>query len=51
MDKIKLEAEGYAIVERTARNGGHSARVFLPKAWKDRKVYVILAEPLDESPG
>ena len=49
MDTIKLEVEGYAIVERVARNGGHSARVFMPKAWAGKKVYVILAEPLDES--
>ncbi len=48
MDKIRLEAEGYAMVERIARNGGHSARVFMPKAWAGKKVYVILAEPLAE---
>lgn len=39
--------EGYGKVERIARNGGHSARVFVPKAWAGKKVCVILAEPLD----
>lgn len=39
--------EGYGKVERIARKGGHSARVFVPKAWTGKKVCVILAEPLD----
>ena len=49
MDKIRVEMEGYAMVERTARNGGNSARVFMPKAWSGKKVYVVLAEPLNDA--
>jgi len=29
---------------KVARNGGDSARVFVPKAWKDKRVALILLE-------
>lgn len=39
----------YDIVEKTATNGGNSARVFVPKTWAGKKVVAFLLEPLDEN--
>ena len=42
--KITMKMEGYEAVEKVARVGGNSARVYVPKHWKGKKVKVILLE-------
>lgn len=42
--KIEIKMKGYEVVEKTAQVGGNSARVYVPKHWKGKKVKVILLE-------
>lgn len=48
MEKQEFKFSGYGVVEKIAANGGHSARVFVPKSWADKKVVAILLEPIEE---
>ena len=41
---IKMEMEGYEVVEKVAERGGNSARVYVPKHWMGKKVRVVLVE-------
>lgn len=47
MRKQQLNFEGYAFIEKIVKNSGDSGRVFVPKTWADKKVIVILTEPLE----
>lgn len=42
--KITMEMKGYEALEKIAQAGGNSARVYVPKNWKGKKVKVILLE-------
>ena len=42
--KISMELKGYEALEKVAQAGGNSARVYVPKNWKGKKVKVILLE-------
>jgi hypothetical protein len=49
MEQIQdFKFKGYHYVEKTAKNGGDSARVFVPKSWAGKKVVAILLEPIDK---
>lgn len=39
---------GYASITKVPKNGGHSARVFVPKGWAGKQVVVILLEDIEE---
>ena len=41
---IRMEMEGYAVVEKVPERGGNSARVYVPKSWLGKKVRVVLIE-------
>lgn len=41
---IEIKMKGYEVVEKTAQVGGNSARIYVPKHWKGKKVKVILLE-------
>ena len=41
---IKLQMEGYEVVEKKAERGGNSGRIYVPKAWIGKKVRVVLIE-------
>jgi putative transposon-encoded protein len=41
---IKMEMEGYEVVEKVAENGGNSARIYVPKKWTGKKVRAVLIE-------
>ena len=41
---IKIEMEGYEVVEKTAAKGGNSARIYVPKKWEGKKVRAVLIE-------
>lgn len=34
----------HAMIEKTVSNGANSGRIFVPKAWKDKRVIVLLVE-------
>lgn len=44
MDRFTVTLEGYDMIEKEVKNGGNSARVFVPKAWTGCKVKVVLVE-------
>jgi len=48
MERQEFKINGYAVIEKEARNGGDSGRVFVPKAWIGKKVVVILTQPARE---
>lgn len=48
MEKQELKFKGYAFIEKVVKNGGDSARVFVPKTWAGKRVAVVLLEPLEE---
>lgn len=48
MEKQEFKFSGYGVVEKTAANNGHSARIFVPKAWAGKKVVVILLEQMED---
>lgn len=41
---IKMQMEGYEVVEKTAEKGGNSARIYVPKHWIGKKVRAVLIE-------
>ena len=41
---ILIRMEGYEVVEKVAKAGGNSARVYVPKKWQGKKVRVVLVE-------
>jgi putative transposon-encoded protein len=47
MKEIEIKTKCYGTIEKVAKNGGHSARVFVPTAWKDKRVLVLLMEPVE----
>ena len=46
--EIKVEVEGYQVLEKKVRYGGTSGRIYLPKEWVGKRVKIILLEPTDE---
>lgn len=41
---IKMQMEGYEVVEKIAERGGNSARIYVPKKWVGKKVRAVLIE-------
>lgn len=41
---IEMRMKGYEALEKIAQAGGNSARIYVPKHWKGKKVKVILLE-------
>lgn len=41
---IKMELEGFEVVEKVPVKGGNSGRVYVPKEWIGKKVKIILTE-------
>ena len=45
-DMMEIKIEGYQIVEKVVKQSGNSGRVYVPIDWVDKKVKVVLIEPL-----
>lgn len=41
---IKMQMEGFEVVEKVAEKGGNSARIYVPKKWTGKKVRAVLIE-------
>ncbi len=41
---IKMEMDGFEVVEKVAERGGNSARIYVPKKWIGKKVRAVLIE-------
>jgi len=50
MEKQPIECplKCYDYLVKRARDGGNSARVFVPKAWTGKRIAVLLLEKIDE---
>jgi len=47
-DPIECPLQCYDYIVKKAKNGGNSGRVFVPKSWIDKRVAILLLEPLEE---
>ena len=47
-EPIECPLKCYDYIVKKAKDGGNSARVFVPIAWKDKRIAVVLLEPLDD---
>ena len=41
---MKIEMQGFEVVEKIAVKGGNSSRIYVPKKWEGKKVRAILIE-------
>jgi putative transposon-encoded protein len=41
---MKIEMEGFEVVEKMAVKGGNSSRIYVPKKWEGKKVRAVLIE-------
>ncbi len=41
---IRMQMEGYEVIEKVAEKGGNSARIYVPKRWEGKKVRAVLIE-------
>ncbi len=41
---IKMQMEGYEVIEKVADKGGNSARIYVPKHWIGKRVRAVLIE-------
>jgi putative transposon-encoded protein len=41
---MKIEMQGFEVVEKIAVRGGNSSRIYVPKKWVGKKVRAVLIE-------
>ncbi len=41
---IKMQMEGFEVVEKVAEKGGNSSRIYIPKHWLGKRVRAVLTE-------
>lgn len=46
--EMKVEVQGYQVLEKKVKKAGSSGRIYLPREWVDKQVKVILLEPATE---
>lgn len=44
---MKIEINGYQIVEKIVKPSGNTGRVYVPVDWIGKKVKIVLIEPID----
>ena len=45
--KMKIEVEGFEVTEKLVKEAGNSGRVYVPKDWINKRVKIVLLEPVD----
>lgn len=45
---MEIKINAYQIIEKTVKPSGNSGRVYVPVDWVDKKVKVVLLEPLED---
>ena len=48
MNKVKIELEGYIVIEKRVRVLGNSAMAGVPRTWLGKRVKLVLLEDLPE---
>ena len=51
MSKMKIEIEGYAVIDKVAKKSGRGTGIYLPIDWENKKVRVVLLEPIEDKQG
>jgi putative transposon-encoded protein len=46
--EMRVTITAYEVIEKTVKLSGNSGRVYVPKDWVDKKVKVMLLEPLND---
>jgi len=41
---MKIEMQGFEVVEKIAVKGGNSSRIYVPKKWVGKKIRAVLIE-------
>ena len=41
---MKIEMNGFEVVEKIAVKGGNSSRIYVPKKWEGKKIRAVLIE-------
>jgi putative transposon-encoded protein len=41
---VKIEMEGYEMLDKTAKESGNGAQVYVPKNWAGKRIKVVLLE-------
>lgn len=44
---MKIEVEGFEVIEKLVKEAGNSGRVYVPKNWIDKRVKIVLLEPVE----
>lgn len=44
---MKIEVEGFEVIEKLVKEAGNSGRVYVPKDWIDKRVKIVLLEPVE----
>ena len=45
---MKIEIEAYQVIEKVVKSGGNSGRIYVPIDWVNKRVKILLIEPLKE---
>lgn len=43
---MKIEVEGFEVIEKLVKETSNSGRVYVPKDWIDKRVKIVLLEPV-----
>lgn len=46
--EIKVEVQGYQVLEKRVKDAGTTGRIYLPKEWVNKQVKIVLLEPATE---
>ncbi|VVC72096.1 Uncharacterised protein [uncultured archaeon] len=41
---MQIRMQGYEVIEKVAQAGGNSARIYVPKHWRGKKVKAVLVK-------
>jgi putative transposon-encoded protein len=46
-EPMSITLDAYQVIEKIVKAGGNSGRVYVPKEWVDKRVKIILMEPVE----
>jgi len=46
-DPMKITLDAYQVIEKVVKPGGNSGRVYVPNEWINKRVKIILMEPIE----
>lgn len=46
-EPMRISLDAYQVIEKVVKPGGNSGRVYVPREWVDKRVKIILMEPVN----